>query len=61
MPKMLKEDLKDALVKRAEDLGLGGEAFLEKIADESVAATEEEVAAYIARKEHPVLAMQPMF
>jgi acetyl-CoA synthase len=61
MPKMLKEDLKDALVKRADDLGLGGEAFLEKIADEGAAATEEEVAAYIARKEHPVLAMEPMF
>ncbi|HET6442211.1 MAG TPA: acetyl-CoA decarbonylase/synthase complex subunit alpha/beta, partial [Phycisphaerae bacterium] len=39
MPKMLKDGLHDALVKRAEELGLGGEAYLEKIADESVANT----------------------
>jgi acetyl-CoA synthase len=61
MPKALKEELHDALVARAEELGLGGEAFLAKIADESVANTEEEVAAYLAKVEHPALAMAPMF
>ena len=61
MPKMLKESLKDALVARAEELGLGGEAFLAKVADETVANTEEEVAAHLAKVEHPALAMEPMF
>ena len=61
MPKALKEELHDALVARADELGLGGEAFLAKIADESVANTEEEVAAYLAKVEHPAMAMAPMF
>ena len=61
MPKMLKEALHDALVARAGELDLGGEEFLNKIADESVAATEEEVIEHITKAEHPVLAMDPMF
>jgi acetyl-CoA synthase len=61
MPSTLKAELRDALVARAEKLGLGGEAFLAKIADETVATTEEEVAAYLATVEHPAPAMEPMF
>ncbi|MBE3098286.1 MAG: CO dehydrogenase/CO-methylating acetyl-CoA synthase complex subunit beta [Planctomycetes bacterium] len=61
VPKMLKDDMHDALVKRANELGLGGEEFLSKIADETVAATEEEVAAHIAKVGHPVTSMDPMF
>jgi acetyl-CoA synthase len=61
MPSMLKEELHDALVKRAQELNLGGEAFLAKIADEKVATTEEQVAEFIAKAEHPVLQLQPMF
>ena len=34
---------------------------LDKIADETVAITEEEVLEYITKKEHPALAMDPMF
>jgi acetyl-CoA synthase len=61
MPKMLKEEIRDAFAKRAEELGLGGEAFLAKIADETTATTEEEVLAFISKSEHPVTALQPMF
>ena len=61
MPKMMKEEIKECLVKRAEELGLGGEEFLEKIADESTATTEEEVLEFITKAEHPVTALQPMF
>jgi acetyl-CoA synthase len=61
MPKMLKEAMHDALVARAEELDLGGEAFLDKIADESVGVTEEEVAEHLAKAEHPVLQSAPMF
>jgi acetyl-CoA synthase len=61
MPKMLKEEIRDAFAKRAEELGLGGEDFLSKIADESNATTEEEVLEFITKNEHPVAALQPMF
>jgi acetyl-CoA synthase len=61
MPKVLKDELHDALVKRAGELGLGGEEFLNKIADETVATTEEQVAEHIAKVGHPVTSMDPMF
>jgi len=61
MPKVLKEELKDLLIKRAEELDLGGQAFLDMIADESVGETEEEVLEFITEKGHPVLEMDPMF
>ena len=44
-----------------DELGLGGEAFVEKIADETVATTEEQVAEFITKAGHPVAQMAPMF
>jgi len=61
MPKMLKEEIKDGLVNRAQELNLGGAEFLDKIADERNATTEEEVLAYISKTEHPAAALEPMF
>jgi acetyl-CoA synthase len=61
MPKMLKEEIKDTFVKRAEELGLGGEEFLAKIADETNCSTEEQVLEFITKAGHPVTAMEPMF
>jgi len=61
MPTMLKEEIKDALVKRAKELGLGGQEFLGKIADETNATTEEEVLEFITKNGHPVTSMEPMF
>jgi len=61
MPTLLKEALHDGLVRRAEELGLGGEEYLDKIADETTAATEEEVLEHITKAGHPALAMAPMF
>jgi acetyl-CoA synthase len=61
MPTMLKEEIKDAFVKRAKEAGLGGEEFLNKIADEKTAATEEEVLEFITKAEHPVATLEPMF
>lgn len=59
MPKALKEELAETLIKTAEELGL--EDFLNKIADETVAQTEEEVLAYMQKVNHPALALAPMF
>jgi len=61
MPKMLKEEVKDPLIKRANELELGGQDFLAKIADETTATTEEEVLEFITKNEHPVTALEPMF
>jgi acetyl-CoA synthase len=61
MPKMLKEEIKDTFIKRAAEIGLGGEDLLAKIADETTATTEEEVLEFITKNEHPVTALQPMF
>jgi acetyl-CoA synthase len=61
MPTMLKEDIRDAFVKRAQELELGGEKFLDMIADETSATTEEEVLEFITKTNHPVLTIEPMF
>jgi acetyl-CoA synthase len=61
MPTMLKEEIKDAFIKRADELGLGGEEFLTKIADETSANTEEEVLEFITKANHPVTSLEPMF
>jgi acetyl-CoA synthase len=61
MPTMLKEEIKESFIKRAEESELGGQDFLAKIADETTATTEEEVLEFITKAEHPVTAMEPMF
>jgi acetyl-CoA synthase len=61
MPTMLKNEIKDNLLKRADELRLGGEEFLTKIADETTATTEEKVLEFITRNNHPVTALKPMF
>jgi len=61
MPTMLKEEIKDAFIKRADELGLGGQDFLAKIADETTATAEEEVLEFITKAGHPVTTMDPMF
>jgi acetyl-CoA synthase len=61
IPKMLKEEIKDALAERIKDIGLTPAEFLAKIADETSATTEEEVLEFITKNEHPVTTLEPMF
>ena len=61
MPKMLKEEVKDALSERIKEIGLEPEEFFAKMADETTATTEEEVLEFITKNEHPVATLQPMF
>jgi acetyl-CoA synthase len=58
MPKKLKEEIKGRLQRRGEEFGIPD--FVDMIADETVACTEEEVIAYIAEKGHPSLNMEPL-
>ncbi|MCF7975295.1 MAG: CO dehydrogenase/CO-methylating acetyl-CoA synthase complex subunit beta, partial [Phycisphaerae bacterium] len=61
MPSALKEEVSAALTKVAEAAGLDAAAFIDQIADERVATTEEEVLEYITQKGHPVMTLEPMF
>ncbi len=61
MPTMLKAEIKDTFIKRADEMGLGGEEFLNKIADETSAAAEEEVLEFITKAGHPATELEPMF
>ncbi len=58
MPKMLKEELKDRIEKRGEELGVKG--FFDMIADETVGITEEEILPFLEEKGHPALKMDSL-
>jgi len=58
MPKRLKEELEELLNKRCEEAGIT--EFLDKIADEEVGTTEEEVVEHLQKVGHPALEMEPM-
>ncbi len=58
MPKSLKEEIKDRLVKRGEELGVAD--LIDRIADETVGITEEEILPYLQEKDHPALKMDPI-
>jgi acetyl-CoA synthase len=55
----LKEEMRSILCEIGERDGIDG--FVDMIADETVAVTEEEVLEYITRKNHPALTMPPLF
>jgi acetyl-CoA synthase len=61
MPTTLKEEVRAALGERAQEAGLDATAFLDMIADETTATTEEEVMEFLSSNGHPALAMDPMF
>ncbi len=58
MPKHLKEEIMPRLRARAEELGMPD--FPDKIADETVGTTEEEILPWLTEKGHPALSMDPI-
>jgi acetyl-CoA synthase len=58
MPKSLKEEIKERIMKRGEELGVPD--LIDRIADETVGITEEEILPYLQEKEHPALKMDPI-
>jgi len=58
MPKHLKEEIKERLV--AISTELGDPDFYDKIADETVGGTEEEILPWLQEKKHPALEMESM-
>ncbi len=58
MPKILKEELRERLIKRGTDVGMPD--LIDRIADETVGTTEEEILAFLKEKNHPALSMEPL-
>jgi acetyl-CoA synthase len=58
MPKELKEYMRERLEKRAGEMNLAG--FVDKIADETVATTSEQLLEHLQRVGHPALSMGPL-
>jgi acetyl-CoA synthase len=58
MPKSLKEEIKERIIKRGEELGVSD--LYDKIADETVGTTEEEILPFLQEKEHPALSMDAL-
>jgi CO dehydrogenase/acetyl-CoA synthase beta subunit len=58
MPSQLKDELKNRLVQKLAERGLGD--FFDKIADETKATTIEELTVFLAKAGHPALAMKPL-
>ncbi len=58
MPKSLKEEIKERLIKRGEEVGCPD--LIDRIADETVGTTEEEILPFLKEKDHPALKMEPI-
>ena len=58
MPKILKEEIKERLLKRGEELGYPN--LYDMIADETVGITEEEILPFLEKVGHPALSMDPI-
>lgn len=58
MPKELKEMLGDKLKNRAQEIG--DASFVDKIADETIATTSEDLLIFLEKVKHPALTMPPM-
>jgi len=58
MPKVLKEEIKDQIEVRANEMGLEG--FIDKIATEDDAVDEEGVLEFMQKVDHPALQLEPM-
>lgn len=58
MPKQLKEEIGELLRERAEELSMPD--FLDKVATEENATTEEEVLKWMTDVSHPALEMEPI-
>jgi len=58
LPKILKEELKERLIKRGQEMGIPN--FYDMIADETVGVTEEAILPFLQEKGHPALSMPPL-
>jgi acetyl-CoA synthase len=58
MPKILKEELRERLLRRGDEEGIAD--LIDRIADETVGVTEDEILPFLTEKNHPALGMDPI-
>ena len=58
MPRSLKEEIADRFNERAKEIGIPD--LLDRIADESVGTSEEDIIAFLTEKQHPALNLDPL-
>jgi acetyl-CoA synthase len=58
MPKMLKDEIRERLIRRSQEIGIPD--FIDMIADETIGTTEEEILPFLTEKNHPALSMDPI-
>jgi len=58
MPKSLKEEIRERLIRRGKELGVPD--LIDRIADETVGISEEEILPFLKEKDHPALKMEPI-
>jgi len=58
MPKSLKEEIKERIIRRGKEMGVPD--LYDKIADETVGVTEDEILPFLQEKDHPALKMDPI-
>jgi acetyl-CoA synthase len=58
MPKSFKEEIRERLIKRGEEMGVPD--LIDRIADETVGVTEDEILPFLTEKNHPALGMDPI-
>jgi acetyl-CoA synthase len=58
MPKQLKEELRDKINEQGKLLGV--ENLADKIADETVGITQEDILPFLKEKGHPALSMESL-
>ena len=58
LPKELKDALRESLTKRGEEIGIPD--LVDRIADETVGETSEDILPWLIEKKHPALEMEPM-
>ena len=56
MPKALKDESRERLLKRSEEMGIPN--FIDMIADETIGVTEDEILPFLTEKNHPALSME---
>lgn len=58
MPKHLKEEIKERFDMRAKELGFPD--LYDRVADETIGSSEEEILTFLQEKQHPALEMEPI-
>jgi acetyl-CoA synthase len=58
MPKILKDEIRERMIRRGEEVGIPD--LIDRIADETVGVTEEEILPFLQEKKHPALEMDPL-